>query len=66
MNERATDDRRPRASPRPRNEDRKRRILSGRQARQGDIILDTPGKRAWFIGGLAACVILLLVIALVR
>jgi len=41
-------------------------VLSGRRARQGDIILDTPAKRAWFIGGLAVCVLFLLVIALIK
>jgi hypothetical protein len=63
--ERATDDRPSRASRRNAGP-AKPRVLTGREARQGDIILDTPAKRAWFIGGLAACAILLLVVALVK
>jgi len=66
MNDSATEERPTRPSPRARVDSSKRRMLAGREARQGDIILNTPARRAWFIGGLVACVVLLLVIALVK
>jgi len=37
-------------------------ILSGEQARQGRIVLDTRARRRLFLGGLAACVVALIVI----
>jgi hypothetical protein len=40
--------------------------LSGEEARQGEIILDTPSKRRWYIAVLVVCVSALLVISFLR
>jgi hypothetical protein len=66
MDDSAREERQSGTPPRPDGASKPRTVLSGREARQGDIILDTPAKRAWFIGVLAACVVLLLVLALAR
>ena len=41
----------------------KAREFSGRNARQGDIILRTPARKAIFIAGLAGCVLLAVLLA---
>ncbi|WEX09881.1 peptide ABC transporter permease [Chelativorans sp. AA-79] len=45
-------------------ENRKPTTISGRKARQGDVVLKTPLRRAIFIGGLAGIVILGIALAL--
>jgi hypothetical protein len=40
--------------------------LSGEQARQGEIVLRTPARRAIFVAGLIGVVILALIVMIVR
>ncbi|WP_309082819.1 peptide ABC transporter permease [Chelativorans sp.] len=45
-------------------ENRQPTTLSGEEARQGDVVLRTPMRRAIFIGGLAGIVVLAVALAL--